>query len=153
MENGRYRIVFDSTDVDSADSLEEVVSSIASALKKATQSAAEQGCPLLPNKFYDTITNRFIIIDKETNEEFDGSGYPIYGKYVLTKGDITKKLNARNLSEAIQYLYEVAAEECEWLRMIKDDVNPSDVRNEYSIINTRTSQVFDRYGDDFDSQP
>ncbi len=142
MENGRYRIVFDSTDIDTADSLEEVISSITSALRKATQSADEQGYPLQSNKFYDTITNRFIIIDKETNDEFDGSGYPIYGKYVLTKGDITKKLNARNLSGAMQYLYEVVAEECEWLRMIKDDVNPSDVRNEYSIINTKTALVY-----------
>lgn len=142
MKNGRYRIVFDSTDIDSADSLEEVVSSITSALKKATQSAEEQGYPLQPNKFYDTITNRFIIINTETNEEYDGSGYPIYGKYVLTKGDIVKKLNARNLSEAMQYLYEVVADECKWLRMIKDDVNPSDVINEYSIINTKTALVF-----------
>lgn len=142
MENGRYRIVFDSTDVDSADSLEEVVSSITSALKEATQSTAEQGRPLPPNEFYDTITNRFIIIDKETNEEFDGSGYPINGKYVLTKGNISKKLNARSLSEAITYLFEVAAQECEWLRMIKDDVNPSDVINEYSIINTKTALVY-----------
>ena len=47
----------------------------------------------------------------------------------------------------MQYLYEVVAEECEWLRMIKDDVNPSDVRNEYSIINTKTALVYNWYGE------
>ena len=147
MEKGRYRIVFNSTDVDSADSLEEVVSAITSAIKNCTSSAAEQGLPLSPDEFYETVTNRFIIIDQETHEEYDGSGFPISGKYVLTKGNISKKLNARSLSEAIEYLFEVAAEECEWLRMIKDDVNPSDVINEYSIINTKTALVYNQYGE------
>ena len=142
MEKGRYRIVFNSTDVDSSDSLEEVVSAITSAIKNCTSSAAEQGFPLLPDEFYETVTNKFIIIDQETHEEYDGSGFPISGKYVLTKGNISKKLNARSLSEAIEYLFEVATEECEWLRMIKDDVNPSDVINEYSIINTKTALVY-----------
>ena len=153
MEKGRFQIVFNSTDVDSANSLEEVVSAITSAIRDCTSSAAEQGFPLLPDEFYETVTNKFIIIDQETHEEYDGSGFPIYGKYILTKGNISKKLNARSLFEAIKYLFEVAAEECEWLRMIMDDVNPKDVINEYSITNTKTAQVFDRYGEYFVCQP
>ncbi len=143
MEDGRYRIVFDSAEVDSADSLEDVVSSITSAIKDGTSSAAEQGFPLLPNEFYDKITNRFIIIDKETDEEYDGSGYPIRGKYVLNRGSITKKLNARNLMDANRYLYDVASKEYDWMCMISDDISFRDVLNKYTITNTKTSVTYD----------
>jgi len=130
MDNGIYRLV-----VDDSDELEELVGQIKTVIKKHR---TEQDIPPI-----EQILSKIIIVEKNTGKEYDGSGFPIEGEFVLKKGEITKKLSVKSKDEARNYLYDTALREYEWLRMLRDDVNLNDVINEYSITDTITSKTFD----------
>ena len=133
MEDGKYEIV-----VNDGKELKELVGQIKTVIDKIR---TEQDTPPI-----EQIVSQFIIVEKDTGKEYDGSGFPIEGKYVLNKGKMTKNLNAKSLYDAIQYLYEVAEKEYEWLRMLREGVNPDDVINEYSITDTKTTKTYDHFG-------
>ena len=141
MEDGRYKIV-----VNDGEELEELVGRIKTVIEKIRKSATKQDILPITENTIEMIVSQFIIVEKDTGKEYDGSGFPIEGKYVLNKGKITKNLNAKSLYDAIQYLYEVADKEYEWLRMLRDNVNPDDVINEYSITDTKTTKTYDHFG-------
>lgn len=92
----------------------------------------------------EKINEFFIIEDSESGEEYDGSGYPIKGKYVLinTNRNIREDLNFQTYLEAIGYLYRVAEKEHEWLALFNKDISVSQVVDEYDILNTKTGETY-----------
>lgn len=147
MENGRYRLVIDDKEYNTNDTFDELVKRIKTNMGKSAESAMEKGLiPPLTDDTIERIMSHFTIKEKDTGKEYDGTGFPIKGKYVLSKGDMTKDLNVINLDEALQYLHATAEKENDWLLMIRDKVDFDEVVNGYSITNTKTSKTFDRYG-------
>lgn len=147
MENEKYKLVVDNKVYDTNDTFDELVQRIKTNMGKSAKSAMEKGLiPPLTDDTIERIMSHFIIVEVESEKEYDGSGFPIKGKYVLSKGEMLKDLNAINLDEAIHYLYASAEKENEWLLMVQDNVDFDEVINGYTIINTKTSKIYDRYG-------
>lgn len=147
MENGSYRLVIDGNVYNTSDTFDELVQRIKTNMEKSAESAMKEGLiPPLTDDTIERIMSHFLIVEVESEKEYDGSGFPIKGKYVLSKGEMLKDLNTINLDEALQYLYASAEKENEWLLMVQDNVDFDEVMNGYTIINTKTSKIYDRYG-------
>ena len=147
MEKEKYNLVIDDKVYNTDDTFDELVKRIKTNMEKSAESAMKDGLiPPLTDDTIERIMSHFIIVEVESEKEYDGSGFPIKGKYVLKKGDITKELNVINLDEALQYLYATAERENDWLLMIRDNVDFDEVVNGYSITNTKTDKTYDRRG-------
>lgn len=147
MEKEKYKLVINDKVYNTDDTFDELVKRIKTNMEKSAESAMKEGLmPPLTDDAIERILSHFIIVEVESEKEYDGSGYPIKGKFILSKGDMKKDLDAINLDEAIQYLYATAERENDWLLMIRDNVDFNEVVNGYSITNTKTSKTYDRYG-------
>ena len=147
MEKEKYNLVINDKVYNTDDTFDELVLRIKTNMEKSAESAMEKGLiPPLNDDTIERVLSHFIIVEVESEKEYDGSGFPIKGKYVLKKGDITKELNVINLDEALQYLYATAEKENDWLLMVQDKVDFDEVVNGYSITNTKTAITYDRNG-------
>lgn len=133
-------------DVGDSDTIEEVVDDIQASIDRAISSelndttASEYAKKVIIEK----IEEMFIIKDSQTEEEYDGSGFPIEGKFVLfnPNHNINKELNFQTLSEAIEYLYDVAEKEYEWLSLLNKELDETKVFNDYFILNTKNGRSY-----------
>ena len=133
-------------DVGDSDTIEEVVDDIQASIDRAISSelndttASEYAKKVIIEK----IIEMFIIKDSQTEEEYDGSGFPIKGKYVLynINRNINKDINCQTLSEAIKFLYDVADKEYEWLSLLNKELNKTKVVNDYFILNTKNGRSY-----------
>lgn len=147
MEKEKYKLVINDKVYNTDDTFDELVQRIKTSMEKSAESAKEKGLiPPLNDDTIERVMSHFIIVEVGSEKEFDGSGFPIEGKFVLKKGDMTKKLNVINLDEAVQYLYTTAERENDWLLMIRDNVDFNEVVNGYSITNTKTDKTYDPHG-------
>ena len=132
--------------VGESDSVEDAANEIkASVVEKITASEMCDSSTLddIIDAVMEKIDKLFIIKDCQSGEEYDGSGYPIKGKYVLLNPNrnIRADLNVQTLSEAIGYLYRVAEKEHEWLGLLTKDMSVLQVVDEYDILNTKTGET------------
>jgi len=146
MDDKRFQIRCRMEDISTADCLAEAVRYIKKSVAMAldpTETIRQLNVDDKIDDIVEEIDELFVIEDVESGEKYDGDGWPISGKFVISNPQrgIRKELNVQTLQEAIEYVYDVAEKEYEWLSMASDDVD-IDILNDYSILNKKTGRSY-----------